>query len=241
VNGGIYSTASGSISALLRLDAIANNLANAGTSGYKAERYIQQASRTANASATQTSVPTPINRGHLETDFSQGSIQPTGNPLDVAISGAGFFVVNGPHGERLTRRGSFSIDAEGYLTTTDGMRVQGDGGDLLIGKGRAEIATDGTVRVDENVLGKLRIVAVPDPRALQREGGTLFAAGGQVKADALPGAVYLTQGAVEGSNVSPVESLVGLIDTMRGFEAYMHAASRLDEVEQRTIDDVGKA
>jgi len=241
VNGGIYSTASGTVSALLRLDAIANNLANASTPGYKAERYIQQASSTANASPSQTAVPTPINRGHLETDFAQGSIQPTGNPLDVAISGPGFFVVNAPQGERLTRRGSFSIDAEGYLTTTDGMRVQGDGGDLQIGKGRAEIATDGTLRVDQVTVGKLRIVAVPDPRALRREGGTLFDTAGQVKADALPGAVYLDQGAIESSNVSPVESLVGLIDTMRGFDAYMHAASRIDEVQQRTIDDVGKA
>jgi flagellar basal body rod protein FlgG len=240
VNNGIYSTASGSLAAMLRLDAIANNLANANTPGFKSERYVQEASRTANATPLQMPVGTPISRGHLETDFSQGGLTHTGNPLDVAISGAGFFVVNTAHGERLTRHGGFSLDAERYLTTTDGYRVQGEGGDLQLPRGPVEVANDGALRVDGVVAGKLRLVAVPDTRGLRRDTGTLFAAGSQTPADALPGAVYLTQGAIEGANVSPVESLVGLIDTMRGFEAYMHAADRLDQSEARTITDVGR-
>src|SRR5262249_46386602 len=148
--------------------------------------------------------------------------------------------VDSRQGERLTRRGSFAVDAQGYLTNHEGMRVQGEGGALQVGSGRVEVATDATVRVDEKLLGKLRVVAVPDPSGLKRDGGTLFALGNQTPAQALPGAVYVTQGSLEGSNVSPVTSLVELIDTMRGFETYMRAAERLDETESRTITDVGR-
>jgi len=239
MNAGIYSAASGGVSAMLRLEAIADNLANASTVGFKAERFVQRAAAPSRAGTTQTAVPTPINRAHLETDFSQGSITRTGNSLDVAITGPGFFVVDGKQGERLTRRGNFSLDAEGHLTS-GGLRVQGDGGQIVIGPGSVEIADDGTVRNDGNIVGKLRVVAVPDQSGLKREGGTLFALGNQTPAEPLPGAVSLTQGAIEGANVSPVESLVGLIDTMRGYEAYMHAAQQLDEIETRTITDVGR-
>ena len=239
MNAGIYSAVSGSLSAMTRLDAIANNIANASTPGFKAERYVQHAARAGSELASPTAVTTPITRGHVETDFSQGEIQTTGNPLDVALAGPGFLVVDGPHGERLTRRGNLAIDTEGFLATTDGLRVQGDGGDLAIGKGPVIITADGTVRVNDAAVGKLRIVNVQDPRALIREGGTAFALGKQAPVDVAPEQVRVTQGALEGANLSPVESLVALVDTMRGFEAYMHAADRLDQVSAKAISDVG--
>jgi flagellar basal body rod protein FlgG len=239
VNSGIYSAVSGSISAMTRLDAIANNIANASTPGFKAERFVQHAAAAGSEVPPPTAVATPITRGHVETDFSQGEIEATGNPLDVAISGPGFLVVDGPHGERLTRRGNLSVDAEGFLATTDGLRVQGDGGDLTIGKGPVVITADGTVRVNDAVAGKLRVVTVADPTQLLREGGTTFALGKQTPTDVAPEQVRVTQGALEAANLSPVESLVALVDTMRGFEAYMNAAQRLDQVTAKAISDVG--
>jgi len=236
----MYSAVSGSLSALNRLDAIANNIANASTPGFKAERFVQRADRAGSTLAAATAVPTPIARGRLETDFSQGAVQPTGNPLDVAISGPGFLVVDGDHGERLTRRGSLAIDAEGFLTTSDGLRVQGDGGDLQVGDGPIGIGTDGSVRVGDLTVGRLRVVTVRDPQALVREGGTMFAPGGQVPTNATADEVRVVQGAVEQANLSPVESLVAMIDTLRGFEAYMHTAERLDQVAARAITDVGR-
>lgn len=239
MNAGIYSTVSGSVAALTRLDAITNNLANASTPGFKAERLVQRAAPVATAPANATGVPTPITRGTLQTDFSQGPIQPTDNPLDIALAGNGFLVVDGPHGERLTRRGNLAIDAEGFLATTDGARVQGDSGDIHVGDGALVIAPDGTVRSGDQSVGKVRVVTVADPTRLIREGGTTFAAGGQATTDVPVGEVRIQQGALEGANSSPVENLVALIDTMRGYEAYMSAANRLDQETGRAISDVG--
>ncbi len=239
MNAGIYSAVSGSVSALTRLDAITNNLANSSTPGFKAERLVQRAVRVGTASSTSV-VPTPITRGTLETDFSQGPIQPTDNPLDVALAGKGFFVVDGPRGERLTRRGNLAVDPEGFLTTSDGWRVQGDGGDLHVGDGTLVIGSDGTVRSGDLSVGKIRVVTVADPSRLVREGGTTFAAGTQAPVDAAPGEVQVRQGALEGANSSPVENLVALVDTMRGFEAYMRAAQQIDQVTGKAITDVGR-
>ncbi len=243
MNAGIYSAVSGSVTALTRLDAITNNLANASTPGFKAERLVQRAVAVGTV-PTATAVPTPIARAVLETDFSQGPIEPTENPLDIALDGKGFLVVDGPRGERLTRRGNLEIDSEGFLATKDGWRVQGENGDLRvgggIGGGPLVISPDGTVRAGDLTAGKLRIVTVADPSKLVREGGTTFAAGALPLVDAAPGDVTVRQGAVEGANASPIESLVALIETMRGYEAYMRAAERLDQVSGRAVSDVGR-
>jgi flagellar basal body rod protein FlgG len=240
VNTGIYSAVSGGVAAMTRLDAIANNIANASTPGFKAERYVQHAARAGSELPPPTAVETPISRGHLETDFSQGEIEPTGNPLDVALSGPGFLVVEGAHGERLTRRGTLAVDAEGFLATSDGLRVQGEAGDLPIGGAPVTVTGDGTVRVGDAAVGKLRIVTVENPAALTREGGTTFAAGRQPLVPVTSEQTQVIAGALEGANCSPIQSLVALVDTMRGFEAYMHAADRLDQVTAKAITDVGR-
>lgn len=242
---GTIAAASASVSAQQRLDAIAHNLANAGTPGFKAQLLRQWADRPAAGPGTANAVSTPLSRSRLHTDFGQGPLQPTGNPLDLALSGPGFFVVSGPEGERLTRRGSFTLDADGYLATTDGQRVQGEAGDLRIGDAAArgdgvQAAADGTLMVGGTSAGKLRVVTVSDPQALAREGATLFAPRGQVPANAAPGSYEVRKGTLEGANVSPVESLAALIETMRGFEAYMTAVSRLDEATSRAIGEVAR-
>jgi len=243
MNAGIYSAVSGGVMALTRLDAITNNLANASTPGFKAERVAQRAVAVGTTSDA-TAVDTPITRVVVETDFSQGPIEPTGNPLDVALDGNGFLVVDSPRGERLTRRGNFEIDAEGFLATKDGWRVQGENGDLRVGGGASTgplvISPDGSVRAGDLSAGKLRIVTVADPGKLVREGGTVFAAGSLPLVAAAQGDASVRQGALEGANASPVESLVRLIDTMRGYEAYMRAAERLDQVSGRAVSDVGR-
>jgi flagellar basal body rod protein FlgG len=241
VNAGLYSAVSGSVAAQTRLDAITNNLANASTPGFKAERLVQRAEPVGTAPPSATTVPTPVTSAVLETDFSQGSLTTTGNPLDVALSGDGFLVVDGPHGERLTRRGNLAIDADGFLATSDGLRVQGENGDLNVGRGGPiSITPDGGVRTGDLSVGKLRVVEVPQPAALVREGGTMFALGSQKPVAVAPGDVAVIQGALESANLSPVENLVALIDTMRGFEAYMRAAERLDQVTGRAVTDVGR-
>jgi len=242
MNAGMFSAVSGSVMALTRLDAITNNLANASTPGFKAERVTQQAAAVGTA-PDPTAVDTPIAHVVVETDFSQGPIEPTGEPLDVALDGKGFLVVDGPRGERLTRRGNFMIDGDGFLATKDGWRVQGENGDLHVGGGASTgpvvIAADGTVHSGDLTAGKLRVVTVADPSKLVREGGTVFAAGSLPLTAAASGDVTVRQGALEAANAAPIESLVRLIETMRGYEAYMRAAERLDQVTGRAVGDVG--
>jgi flagellar basal-body rod protein FlgF len=240
MDAGIFSAVSGSLAAQTRLDALANNLANANTAGFKAERVLQRAERAGEIAPAATAVATPITREHVETDFSQGPINKSGNPLDVALAGDGFLVVKTERGERLTRSGSLSIDSAGYLATADGNRIQGTSGDIRIPESPVVIAADGSVRAGEQRVGQLRLVTVDDPAQLVRESGTRFAPGNQVPADAAPGSVRVVQGAIEGANLAPVEGLVALIETVRGFETYMRAAERLDQVTAKAISDVGR-
>jgi flagellar basal-body rod protein FlgG len=240
MDAGIFSAMSGSLAAQTRLDALANNLANASTAGFKAERVLQRAERAGDVVPPPNTVPTPVTREHVETDFTQGPISRSGNPLDVAIAGEGFFVVKTDRGERLTRSGDFVLDSAGYLAAGDGSRVQGTSGDINIPGGPVVIGSDGSVRAGEQRVGQLRIVTVQDPSQLVRESGTRFAPGAETPADAAPGSVQIVQGATEGANLAPVEGLVALIETVRGFETYMRAAERLDQMTAKAISDVGR-
>ena len=240
MDAGIFSAVSGSLAAQTRLDALANNLANANTVGFKAERVLQRAEKAGEIAPPPTAVPTPVTREHVETDFTQGSVVRTGNPLDVALAGEGFLVVKTERGERLTRSGNFSIDNAGYLATSDGSRVQGTSGDITIPHSPVIIGTDGSVRAGDQRVGQLRVVTVQDPTQLVRESGTRFSAGSQTPTDAAPGSVQIVQGATESANLSPVEGLVSLIETVRGFETYMRAAERLDQVTSKAINEVGR-
>ncbi len=240
MDAGIFSAVSGSMAAQTRLDALANNLANANTAGFKAERVLQRAEKAGEIAPPPTAVPTPVTREFVQTDFAQGPVNQSGNPLDVALAGEGFFVVKTDRGERLTRSGNFTIDAEGYLATSDGSRVQGTSGDISIPESPVVIASDGSVRAGEQRVGQIRVVTVEKVDGLLRENGTRFAPGAQVPADAPVGSVRIIQGAVEGANLSPVEGLVSLIETVRGFETYMRAAERLDQVTAKAIAEVGR-
>jgi len=243
VNHAVYSAVSGSLSALDRLDALTNNLANASTPGFKSHLLVQQ-SRHGNATQRPGVVSTPFNRASLQTDFSQGSIEKDGSTFHLALQGPGFFVVDGDGGQRLTRRGSFTLDQQGFLVTAEGKRVQGDGGDLQLGDaaqdGPIEIGNDGTIQVGLNRLGKVRVVSVPDPQQLERTDSSSFAPAGQAVTDATEGTYTVRQGALEAANGSPVQNLVAMIETMRGFEAYMTATTRLDQVNERAISDVAR-
>jgi flagellar basal body rod protein FlgG len=239
LNTGIYSAVSASLAALDRLDVATSNLANANTIGFKGELAIQNGSYLRGTDVHRGAIA----KSSVVTDFSQGTIEKTGSPLNVAIRGEGFFVVDTARGERLTRRGTFELDAEGYLVTSDGDRVQGASGDLNLGTIRPDpitIGADGQIRAGQEDLGKLRIVAVDDPSQLVRDQGAAFVAAPAAVRDAARTDFQIQQGAVERSNVSPIEGLVSLIETMRAFEAYTRASQQHDTVTQRAVGDVGK-
>jgi flagellar basal body rod protein FlgG len=174
-------------------------------------------------------------------DFAQGAVRSSGNPLDAALTGEGFFAVATPRGERYTRQGSFALDREGYLVTQHGERVQGTSGDIRVGGGDIAIGNDGSITSDGLNVGRLKVVGFGATPQLVPEGASLFAPLRGVTGTPIDAAsVRIQPGAIEASNVDAVASMVELVEISRGFESYMRTMQRLDEVAQRSINEVGK-
>jgi flagellar basal-body rod protein FlgF len=246
MNNGIYTITSGGIAALARLDAVTQNLANVNTAGYK-QAVLVFSEKPVGASVGGDPVLGGTTRHVREVesivDFSQGPIHDTGNPLDVAIDGKGFFVVSTPAGERYTRQGTFDLDGDGRLVTHAGNPVQGEDGDIIVppGKSNFRIGEDGTVSVDREQIGRLRLVDFGDDPKLVPEGGALFsAAPGAVATPLGPENVRLHPQAFEGSNANAVTGMIELVEVNRAYESYMRAMQRLDDLQSRAINEVGR-
>jgi flagellar basal-body rod protein FlgF len=228
--------ASGLRSRMESLDLLANNLANASTGGYKSDRefYSLYIAPEANTGATMPLVD------RRWTDFSQGTLRATGNPLDAAIVGKGFFAVNGPSGPLYTRNGSFRVSAKGMLVTTDGLPVRGSGGTALTVSGSRplEISTDGTVRQDGVLVGQLEIADFTSTAGLAKRGNNYFRAG--QPAGGRDPATEIRQGHLEDSNTSSAEAAVRLIGVMRQFEMLQKAVSLGADMNVRAIQEVAR-
>ena len=246
MNRGIFTITSGALGALARLDAATQNLANINTAGYKAERpqfRLREQDPNPKGELGQVLGRTGGAVAEVERvrDFSQGPIQQTGNPLDLAITGEGFFAINTTHGERYTRQGTFALDGEGYLTTASGDRVQGSGGDLQLQGSAIVVASDGTVTVNGKTSGQLKLVSFGETPALLPEGSGLFKpADGAQPTPLVEGTGEVAQGAVEGSNLDAVTGMIELVDIARGYEQYMKALERLDSLTAKSISEVGR-
>jgi len=239
-----------------KLDAIANNLANTGTNGYKRggvvfEDLMYQNLRQAGAATSdQSTLPTGLQVGlgvraaGTTRNFTQGALQQTGNNLDMAIQGPGFFQVQLPDGSTgYTRDGAFQVDANGQLVTGAGNPVQ-PGITIPISAQNVSVGRDGTVnatvqgQVAPQALGQLQLVSFINPAGLDPRGGNLFgetAASGTPNAGA-PGANglgTLQGGFVEGSNVNVIEELVSMIATQRAYELNSKAVQTSDQMLQR--------
>lgn len=221
---------------------LANNLANSGTGGFKLDReFYSLFSAADNGVDGETSQTTlPVIRKQW-TDFSQGTLQPTGNPLDLALSGQGFFTVKGPHGPLYTRNGSFKVSADGALTALDGKAVIGsDGLPIQIPPGGPVVAgSDGSLTQDGQSVGQLNLVDFKDRSALEKTGNGYFV--GTPDNAPIPAAdVAVAQGNIEGSNVAPAESAVRLVGVMRQFEMLQKAIALTSDMDKKSLDDVAR-
>lgn len=236
MNPGIYPLLLGGLAQQRRLEVVANNLANLQTSGFKRDVPLF---RMVAPSPQQGNLLPPelvyVAFEGIQIDLGPGPIQHTGVPLDLAIDGPGFFVVQGPEGPRYTRAGHFQMDAGGQVVTPDGLPLLGEGGPIVIPPGReVTIDPEGRVLVDGVEVDRLRIVEL-DPETLQKEGEGLFRGEGERPAEGY----RILQGALEGSNVDPFREMVQMIEALRGFEAYRKALNTLDDLERR-IQEVGR-
>jgi flagellar basal-body rod protein FlgG len=218
-------------------EVISHNLSNLQTPGFK--RHVLSFENE-EFEKSETEKGFLIRPTKLTLDLSQGLLKPTGNPLDLAISGEGFFVVQTPRGERFTRKGDFSLDRNGFLVTNEGFQVLGEGGPIEIGRGREVVINErGEVTVDGEVIDTLRIVTFSKEARLIPEGnGLIRAEGGEV----LPAEGFsVKQGFLEGSNVSPIEEMVRLMNLIRLFEAYQKALqTSFEDLSRKLIQEVIK-
>ena len=283
MNYGLYSAFLGMRARQRTLETIANNIANASTSGFKAERLFHHSIETAEAAtfraqeagrqltppaAVQGQATIDPNTGRSTpdtsfeaanppdsiarvfgilsggmTDFATGVMRETGRPLDVALDGEGFFVVQTPRGERYTRAGALTVDASGQLVTQRGELVVSDGGPITIrqGKGELGIGEDGSVSVDGKPVGKLKVVRFSDPRAaLQKEGDSLFVATGkEPPQDAHK--TRVVQGVLELSNVNAVTEMATMMHNAREFDSLQRSITlMMNDIGRKIATEIGR-
>jgi len=230
--------ASGLRARMESLEMLANNVANAGTGGYKSDRefYSLYLAPEAESNPVMPLIERPW------TDFSQGTLTNTGNPLDMALSGRGFFAVDGPSGPLYTRNGTFHLAPDGRLLTAEGyaVRALGTGNLVLQGAGPIEVDREGTVRQNGADVGRLEVADFSSNVGLLKLGNTYFrAADGAVRPEPAQ-AVTVEQGQVETSNASSAEAAVRLVSVMRQFEMLQKAVSLGAEMNQAAIRDVAR-
>lgn len=241
---GLYTAATGLAMQWERQEAIANNLANVDTVGYKRDDMI---SRTfgehllfavghgenryiGNAGSGVMALQTV-------TDFSPGEFRQTGNPLDLALEGDGFFTVETPQGERLTRNGSFTLDSEGYLVNHQGYRVLGESGPINLKGADLAILADGTITMAGQEVDKLKIVKAQPGEALYKQGDNLYNGSG-TWAEASNCRVH--QGALEVSNVQAVIEMVRMIEVSRAYDTSQKVLAAHDSALEKAVNEVGR-
>lgn len=219
---------------------VANNLANANTTGYKRDQFFTEA---LNERLDAEGAPRSDRRLRQSSDMSSGALKQTGNPLDVAIGGDGFFATQPEGGDatHYTRAGHFTAGKDGTLRTSDGKQVMGEGGAIQIpvdGQGDINIAEDGTITAGERQVGQLKVVSIDDPAQLERREGAAFVANGAAPEPMEDPSVL--QGMVETSNVSPVEEMTDMIQTSRQYEAQQRSLQTTNDVLSRATQDLGQ-
>jgi flagellar basal-body rod protein FlgF len=227
------------------MDVIANNLANMNTTGYKAdgslfEEYLNSGAR---AGQTGARVSFVLDRG-IWHDMSQGPLDRTGNPLDVAVDGDAFLVVQTPRGERYTRNGALQINAAGQLVTGEGDPVLGDSGPITFQPNdhQVSISRDGTVSVREgtsnvdSARGKLRLVTFANLQLLQKDGGSTFNAVNGVQPQPAPPEAGFVQGAIEKSNVRGVVAMSRMIEITRTYTQIANMLQQQSDLGQTALD-----
>jgi len=259
MSGTIYMAAHGALAYEKRMEILSNNIANVNTVGFKQDKiqfqqYYASALGDNNPPASSNEETTQAEEFWFavttHTDYSTGPLKNTGNRFDLAITGNGFFCIQTPDGIQYTRRGDFGIDANGSLVTQQGWPVLGDGGEITV-ESQADftdiegheilVHEDGTVEIDGSSVGRLRIVEFSDPQSLKKVGNTNFMVGDGSGVESAAVDYRISQGTIELSNVDAVRMMTELIETLRGYESYQKVIRSIDEVNAKSINEVGKA
>jgi flagellar basal-body rod protein FlgF len=234
------------------LDVVANNIANLNTTGFKADgavfsEYLHNGSG-ADQFASQDRKLSFVQDRMSWHNMSQGVIQQTGAPLDVAIDGDGMLVVQTARGERYTRAGSLQISNTGEIVTSSGDKVLGDSGPIVLQVTDRDIVItkDGTIKVREgqslnsdSTRGKLRLVTFANPQSLQKDGASTFRAPDGVVPEPLPDAnAHVIQGALEKSNVRSVIEVTRMIELTRAYAQVANVLQQQGDLRKSSIQQL---
>ena len=243
-NAGLI-TASRQIALKRELDVVANNVANIATNGFKRRvssfaEHLMPTARGDALTAPDKRLSFAISRGNF-LDPSRGTIEATGNPLDIALKGDVFLAVGTSQGERYTRNGALSLSSSGELVTSDGATVLSDQGPLTFSAadGDIRIAPDGAISTVQGLRGRLKLVQFDQPQALQNIGGNLLKAEAAAR-PANPGN-WVEPGALERSNVSAVAETARLIEVTRSYTTLAQMMQRTDELRRSAISRLADA
>lgn len=245
---GLYTAASGMVATDRRQSAIANNIANASTAGFRSVSAVQEGfykvfSGKLRQPAYFNALPGPAGGTRVAetyTNLSQGTLRTADNPLSLALEGPGFFAVDTPDGEAFTRSGDFTQSLDGRLVTRNGFAVQSmDGQPIDVRGGRVEINDRGEVFVDGTPAGQVRVVEFADPQRLERIGSSLFRApDGVADQMAQSAGTRVMQSMLETSNVNLPKEMIRLTLGLRAYEANQRVVTAIDGTVGRLIDQV---
>jgi len=253
---GLYNAVSGSIAQERTLEIISNNLANMSTVGYKGDiplfksvlsntqNQMQEAPGVALISLNeQSSLFKDANSfvvlDKIVTDFSQGVFKGTGNKLDVALDGDGFFAVETPKGIRYTRQGNFSLDSSNRLVTQEGYPVMSSSDNEIVIDGKTiEINNNGEISADGKIVGNLNVVDFPKPYSLKKIGNSLFAS---IEKDSQAKEYAVKQGFLELSNINVIREMIQMIDSLRSYQSYQKVIKMsMEVVASRAVNEIGR-
>lgn len=254
MNRGIYPILSGALAHERRMQVFANNMANVNTAGFKQDEQafkaifpprhaaipaigtdtgLAQQIMARPLGATERAFVAPY---RMKTTFEPGRIRLSGNPLDLAIQGNGFFEVKTPQGIRYSRNGMFSLDNQRRLVTNLGYPVMGTKGEIKIPVGKLEITSQGDIKVDDKPVATIKLVEFPPDDMPQKFSEGLFVSD---KATVSKNSL-IQSGHIEESNVNAIGGMVQLIQGMRGYESAQKLIQTLDRMAETAIQDVGR-
>ncbi|MBN2695420.1 flagellar basal-body rod protein FlgF [bacterium] len=254
MSDGLYTAMSGGMGTSKHLDITSHNLANIDTTGYKKEKTIfasQLAEIEFNlleAQAKDVDMPQkvlPVDKHNVVvtetfTDFQQGVLKKTDNPLDLAIQGDGFFKIDTPQGVRYTRDGSFFLSKENKVVTSDGYPLLNKNNQsITLPNGKITINESGTIFSNNEEIANIAVVTFQNINTLSKEAKTFFSQTDQNQQEIEVNST-IHQGFLEGANVNPIEEMVNLISLHRTFEMNTRVIETFGELNRKAATDVGR-
>jgi flagellar basal-body rod protein FlgF len=240
---GLGTSGTALIPMMTRLEIVANNLANTNTVGFKRDNLFSQMLTDAQVKEAQAGGDLSGTLARQYSDFSEGSIQQTGNPLDMAIQGEGFFTVDTPRGIRYTRNGAFMISRDGALTTKDGYPVLGTNGAITfpdpqtLTHAAITVTEHGEISIDKRQLATLRIADFDNALQLRKDGQELFVASApERRMEPASNPAMIRQGHLEESNVDGIAEMMEMIEITREFESNQKTVQAQDATLDKALE-----